>query len=80
MTDPANPAEIYAFPETVCHRTVSGDLTYYPKAEFRGRTVYFCTEYCLRAFLADPERFYPAHSKRRMDPIKCKYAAEKPEA
>ena len=73
MTD-----EDFTFPETVCHRTLSGDLDYYPQAEHQGRTIYFCTEYCLRAFLADPERFYPAHSKRRADPKTCEFAVEKP--
>lgn len=77
MTGSTDPDEILAFPETVCHRTVSGDLTYYPRAEYHGRTVYFCTEYCLRAFLADPERFHPAHSRRGVEPAKCKYATEK---
>ena len=78
MTDSTGPVETFAFPETVCHRTVTGDPAYYPKAEYHGRTVYFCTEYCLRAFLADPERFYPAHRKRRMDPTKCKYTFQTP--
>jgi YHS domain-containing protein len=70
--------EDFTFPETVCQRTLSGDLNYYPKTEYHGQTIYFCTEYCLRAFLADPERFYPAHSKRHADPKKCEYNAEKP--
>jgi YHS domain-containing protein len=52
-------------PETVCHRTITGDPAYYPQAEFHGRTIYFCTETCHSVFLSDPERFYVAHSKRR---------------
>ena len=57
--------EITAFPETVCRRTITGDPAYYPRAEFHGRTIYFCTETCQSVFLSDPERFYAAHSKRR---------------
>jgi YHS domain-containing protein len=68
-----NPAKSFAFPETVCRRTISGDLRYYPQAEHQGQTIYFCTEYCLHTFLQDPERFYPAHSKRRVDLKKCKF-------
>ena len=29
----------------------------YPSAEYRGKTVYFCTKGCLRAFEQDPDRF-----------------------
>ena len=36
---------------------------YFPYAEYRGRTIYFCTESCLGAFLADPEVFYRVHRK-----------------
>lgn len=65
--DGPNPfsGEDIAFPETVCHRTITGDLAFYPQAEFHGRIIYFCTETCQRVFLSDPERFYAAHSKRR---------------
>ncbi len=59
------PKEDIAFPETVCHRTITGDMAYLPQAEFHGRIIYFCTETCQRVFLSDPERFYAAHSKRR---------------
>lgn len=61
-------------PETTCRRVMTGDLRYYPQAKFRGRRLYFCTEYCLRAFLEDPERFHAAHSKRRVDPKTCEFA------
>ncbi len=54
-----------ALPETVCHRTIRGDPTYYPKAKIHGHIIYFCTETCFSVFLSDPERFYAAHSKRR---------------
>jgi YHS domain-containing protein len=50
---------------TVCHRIMTVDSDWYPHAEYKGRTIYFCTEFCLEAFLADPERFYIAHSRRK---------------
>jgi YHS domain-containing protein len=40
---------------------INADPQYFPRAEYRGRTIYFCTDSCLGAFLADPERFYKAH-------------------
>jgi len=52
-------------PETVCHRTITGDPACHSQAEFHGRTIYFCTETCQSVFLSDPERFYAAHSIRR---------------
>jgi len=48
---------------TVCKRVIYADPQYFPRAEYRGRTVTFCTESCLNAFLADPERFYCTHSQ-----------------
>jgi len=59
------PTENIAFPETVCHRTITGEPARYPQAEFHGRTIFFCTEACLSVFLSNPERFYAAHSKWR---------------
>jgi YHS domain-containing protein len=59
------PQDDLVFPETVCHRTITGEPVYYPQAEFHGRIIYFCTEACQSVFLSDPERFYAAHSKRR---------------
>ncbi len=47
---------------SVCKRVFHADPTYYPQALYRGKTIYFCTEACLGAFLADPDRFYRAHS------------------
>ncbi len=47
----------------VCGRTTRGDPVYFPAASFRGRIIYFCTESCLGAFRADPDRFYAAHRK-----------------
>jgi len=37
------------------------DPAYFPRAEYRGRTIYLCTESCLGAFLADPDIFYKVH-------------------
>lgn len=37
------------------------DPQYFPSAAHRGRTIHFCTEACLGAFLADPETFYKVH-------------------
>ncbi len=48
---------------TVCHRLMTADSSVYPSAEYRGRTIYFCTDTCLEAFRADPDRFYAAHSR-----------------
>ncbi len=47
---------------TLCGRIFHNtDSSYFPRAEHRGRTIYFCTESCLGAFLADREKFYRAH-------------------
>ena len=51
--------------KTVCQRIIQGDQAFFPQAEFRGRTVFFCTEACQMVFLSDPERFIAAHGKRR---------------
>ncbi len=49
---------------TLCGRIFHNtDPRYFPRAAFRGRTLYFCTESCLGAFVADPERFYRAHRR-----------------
>lgn len=37
----------------------------YYRAEYQGRTIYFCTEFCLESFNADPDRFYKAHSTQK---------------
>ena len=50
---------------TVCHRVMTADIDWYPRAEYKGQTIYFCTEFCLEAFRAAPERFYIAHSRRK---------------
>jgi len=47
---------------TLCGRKFRDtDPAYYPRAEYRGRTIYLCTEACLAAFLADPDIFYKVH-------------------
>ena len=47
---------------TLCGRILQDtDASYFPRAEYRGRTIYLCTQTCLEAFLADPDRFYKAH-------------------
>jgi len=47
---------------TLCGRIfLDTDQAYFPRASYRGRTIYFCTETCLDAFLADPEIFYKVH-------------------
>lgn len=44
---------------TLCGRIFRDvDPAYYPRAQYRGRTIYLCTESCLGAFLADPDDFY----------------------
>ena len=37
------------------------DPQYFPSAQYHGRTIRFCTESCLSAFLADPDIFYKVH-------------------
>ena len=40
---------------------LDADPAYFPRAEYRGRTIYLCTESCLGAFLSDPDVFYKVH-------------------
>jgi len=47
---------------TLCGRIFRDtDPQYFPRAQYRGRTIYFCTESCLGAFLSDPDLFYKMH-------------------
>jgi YHS domain-containing protein len=46
----------------VCGRAIQSDSRYCPFAEYRGKVIYFCTEFCLNAFISDPDRFYAVHS------------------
>jgi len=54
---------------TLCGRIfLNTDPRYFPSAQYHGRTIYFCTDSCLGAFRADPERFYRAHRKSNHEP------------
>ena len=47
---------------TLCGRIFrDADPAYFPRVEYRGRTVYLCTDSCRGAFLADPDVFYKVH-------------------
>ena len=47
---------------TLCGRKFRDtDPAYFPRVAYRDRTIYLCTEFCLGAFLADPDLFYKAH-------------------
>jgi YHS domain-containing protein len=47
---------------TLCGRIFRDtDQQYYPRVQYRGRTILLCTESCLGAFLADPDTFYKVH-------------------
>jgi YHS domain-containing protein len=60
--------ETYKIFVTLCGRIFRDtDPQYFPRAQHRGRTIYFCTESCLGAFLADPDIFYKAHRKSYND-------------
>lgn len=47
----------------LCGRVFRSDPEFFPQVEYRGQTVYLCTDACLGAFLSDPDRFYAAHQK-----------------
>ena len=47
----------------LCGRVFRSDPEFFPQAEYRGRTIYLCTDACLGAFLSDPDRFVAAHKK-----------------
>ena len=53
---PVRPAFI-----TLCGRAFYSDPQWYPRSEYHGRTIFFCTTVCMDAFNADPDRFYKAH-------------------
>jgi YHS domain-containing protein len=46
---------------TLCGRIFEADPSYFPRAEYRGRLIYLCTEACLGAFISDPDIFYKIH-------------------
>jgi YHS domain-containing protein len=61
LPDPFQPKKHARF-VTLCGRIFRDtDPAYFPRLEYRGRTIYFCTQSCLDAFRADPEVFYKAH-------------------
>jgi YHS domain-containing protein len=62
LSPPAQTVERF---HTVCKRVIWAAPAYFPQAEYRGKVIYFCTEPCRNAFLADPERFYCVHSQPR---------------
>jgi YHS domain-containing protein len=49
----------------VCGRNMTIPAENYYPAEYQGRTIYFCTQFCLETFHADPDRFYAAHSRKK---------------
>jgi len=56
---------------TLCGRIFNDtDPQYFPRAQYRGHTILFCTDSCLGAFLADPDLFYKVHrnSEKRKTP------------
>ena len=60
------PVPLPAENELVCGRKMTIAPQNYYAAEFCGQVIYFCTEFCLESFKADPERFFNAHSKNRV--------------
>lgn len=58
---PDQPQAPSASPRLVCGRIMTSVSR--NAANYREQTIYFCTEFCLEAFHADPDRFYQAHSR-----------------
>lgn len=53
---------------TLCGRILRDtDPAYFPRADYRGRTILLCTGACLGAFLADPDIFYKVHRNSEME-------------
>jgi YHS domain-containing protein len=47
---------------TLCGRIfINTDSQYFPHAQYRGRTIFLCTDSCLGAFQANPDLFYKMH-------------------
>ena len=64
----------------VCGRNTQGDPRYFPSAEYKGMVIYFCTESCRNAFLADPEHFYERHSRKTgptTDGLDCEFVGQR---
>jgi YHS domain-containing protein len=50
---------------TLCGRIFRDtDPAYFPQLQYRGRTIYLCTESCLHAMQADADRFYHRHRQK----------------
>ena len=65
QTSPSQSQPAAAPASLVCGRVMTIPAENYYRAEYQGRAIYFCTEFCLESFRADPERFYNAHSRRK---------------
>lgn len=64
--EPASPpAQLNPEASLVCGRKMTTAPENYSRAEYQGRVIHFCTEFCLEAFRADPDRFFSAHSRRK---------------
>lgn len=50
----------------VCGRTMTVAPENFPCAERNGAPLYFCSSFCLEAYQADPERFFAAHSQKKL--------------
>jgi len=53
------------------------DPSKYPSAEFQGKTIYFCTHACLRAFKDNPDAFVAGeveHPSNEEQPNAASYA------
>jgi YHS domain-containing protein len=62
MQEPSSKKKSHPQFVTLCGRIFRDtDPAYCPLAQYRGRTIYLCTDSCLGAFLADPDVFYKVH-------------------
>lgn len=52
--------------ETVCGGLIINPEDF-PSADYQGKTVYFCTQGCLRAFDRDPDRFIAGEIEHPLD-------------
>ena len=51
---------------TMCGGKIK-DPSLYPTAEYKGKTIYFCTESCRQAFHTDPDRFMAGEIEHPLD-------------
>ena len=61
MTEPTMPEF-----QTACKGAIK-DPTRYPSAEYKGKTVYFCTRACLHAFEQNPDAFMAGEIEHPLD-------------